>query len=434
MKNTGSNSIRRIIGNAGWMTFGSVFNMMLSLLVTVKVVNYYGQDEYGSYQYALSIIALLDIVAYFIDSRVVKKEYDLYDPNHVVYTATIGRLYLSIISAVIGIVFVIVYNGTREFSFMFIILLLNAITGSLQFGASNRFAYILKSKKLVLASTITGTVSYALQLTAVYLKLSVVALPAISLITTIMTTAIISLQYKNEFGAEFNHRFFDRELFESMVRESTPLAIAASAGIIYSRCDSVMIGSMLTMAEVSIYAIATKLIKIVRLPLGPLTESVYPKLIEMYRTDKNKYEKTYIRITSMFTWLYIAGVLFSFLILPFAFKLIKKEYLASLSVYRIYVLGSFFTYNAALRAGHFTLIKRGIILTYSQIASAIVNVILNWVLIKNLGLNGAAIATVITEFLSLSVSNLFFKKDGREVFKWQIMALNPLEMLPNYRK
>ena len=434
MKNTGNNSIKNIIRNAGWLTFGSVFNMILSLFVTVRVVNYYGQNDYGSYQYALSVIALFDIAVYFIDSRVVKKEYDLCDPDQVVFTATIGRLFLATIASVLGVVFVIVYNGTKEFSIMFVILLLNAITGSLQFGASNRFSYILKSKKLVLASTITATVSYALQLTSVYLKLSIVALPAISLITTIMATAIISLQYKNEFGSEYKHRVFNRELFELMVKESAPLAIAASAGIVYSRCDSVMIGSMLTMAEVSIYSIATKLIKIVRLPLGPLTESVYPKLIEMYRTDKNKYEKTYIRITSMLTWLYIVGVLFSFLILPFAFRLLKEEYLASLSVYRIYVLGSFFTYNAALRAGHFTLIKRGIILTYSQIASAIVNVILNWVLILNLGLNGAAIATVITEFLSLSVSNLFFKKDGREVFKWQIMALNPLEMLPNYRK
>ena len=63
-----------------------------------------------------------------------------------------------------------------------------------------------------------------------------------------------------------------------------------------------------------------------------------------------------------------------------------------------------------------------------------INIVLNTVLIKNYGIYGAAAATAITQFLSLTVSNLFFKKDGREVFKWQIMALNPLEMLPNYRK
>jgi Na+-translocating ferredoxin:NAD+ oxidoreductase RnfA subunit len=114
-------------------------------------------------------------------------------------------------------------------------------------------------------------------------------------------------------------------------------------------------------------------------------------------------------------------------------KFVKPLYEA-LGVYRVYVIYSVISYNAGLRAGHLTLINRGTILAYAQAASVVINIILNIVLIKNYGIYGAAAATAITQFLSLTVSNLFFKKDGREVFKWQIMALNPLEMLPNYRK
>lgn len=90
-------------------------------------------------------------------------------------------------------------------------------------------------------------------------------------------------------------------------------------------------------------------------------------------------------------------------------------------------------YNAALRAGHFTLINRGIILTYSQVISVVLNIVLNLFLINKFGLYGAALATVITQAVSLMFSNLFFKKDGCEVFKWQLLALNPFRMLPNYK-
>ena len=44
------------------------------------------------------------------------------------------------------------------------------------------------------------------------------------------------------------------------------------------------------------------------------------------------------------------------------------------------------------------------------------------------GMYGAALATSVTQCLSLWVSNLVFGEDGREVFRWQIKALNPLRM------
>ena len=77
---------------------------------------------------------------------------------------------------------------------------------------------------------------------------------------------------------------------------------------------------------------------------------------------------------------------------------------------------------------HYTLINRGSILTYSQMVSVIVNLVMNIVGIKYFGMYGAALATVVTQGLSLFVSNLVFGKDGREVFIWQIKALNPLSM------
>ena len=149
-------------------------------------------------------------------------------------------------------------------------------------------------------------------------------------------------------------------------------------------------------------------------------------MIELYKYDRKQYGKRYVQITSILTWIYIVGVLVSFVVLPYIFRFINPEYSDAFPVYKVYVIGTFFMYNAGLRAGHYTLINRGSILMYSQFFSVIMNIILNYILIKMIGIYGAAIATGVTQGVSLLVSNLFFGKDGREVFVWQVKGLNPL--------
>lgn len=415
----------------GWMTFDKVFLLILNLLVIVKIANYYGSSIYGSYQYAVSIVAIFEILVNFVDGRVVKKEYDKNDPEVVVATATMSRLIFSALSTFIGVIFILCYRKSSNFSIMFAILLLNAVVTDLRFGMANRFEYLLKSKIIVIASDISATISSVLQLVAVRFRLSIIAISVIALIASVVNLVLISIQYRVEFGKIRFRKAVDIKLLKTFVKESTPLAIAASCAEIYSRCDSIMVGSMLSSADVGIYSIAVKLISVVQIAIAPIRESVFPKLIQLYNTNRKKYEEVYIRATSILSWIYIIGVAFSFIVLPYAFRFLNSEYANAFDVYKIYVIGSFFMYNAALRAGHFTLINRGVILTYSQIISVVLNIILNWLLIKGYGLYGAAAATAITQAVSLMFSNLFFKKDGREVFKWQILALNPARIFLN---
>lgn len=65
---------------------------------------------------------------------------------------------------------------------------------------------------------------------------------------------------------------------------------------------------------------------------------------------------------------------------------------------------------------------------YSQIICVILNIFLNYILIDLFGIYGAAYATVVTQGISLLLSNLFFEKEGRTVFFWQIKALNPIKI------
>lgn len=418
---------KKIILNAAWMIFDKVFMLILNLFVTVKIANHYGTMGYGTYQYAASVVALFEILVTFVDGRVVKKRYSGGKADDIVFTATMSRALFSVLSLLIGSVYIALVNSDTAFTVMFIILLTNSIITNLRFGMANRFEYVLQSRKIVLASDAAACVATLLQLVAVRRDWTIVAISIIALVSSIINLSILVGQYFFQFGNIFRGKF-DKDLLNGLVRESLPLAVAASCATIYTRCDSVMLGAMMSASEVGIYAISTKLITIVQIAIGPIRESVYPKLIHMYYNDRKAYEVLYIKISSIMTWIYIVGVVFSFLVLPFAFRFLNEEYAAALPVYRIHVLGTFFMYNAALRAGHYTIIGRGSVLTYSQIVSVVANILMNYVGISLWGMYGAALATAVTQGISLLISNLFFKEDGKRVFMWQLKAMNPMNI------
>lgn len=418
----------KVLSNAFWMTFDRVFMLLLNMFVTVRIANYFGSSEYGNYQYAVNIVAILELVVTFVDARIVKKRYINEDPDSLVLNATICRLIFSFLAIIIGVIYLLFTNPSFQFAVMFMLLLINAVVTNLRFGMSNRFEYLLMSQKKVIASDIAALTGAVLQILAVSLNCSIIAISVIAIISSSINWIILKIQYNIIFKTR-KKGTYNPIIIKDMIKESLPLAIAASCATIYTRSDSVMLGALMTTAEVGVYSISVKLISIVQIALSPIRESVYPNLIQLYSLNREKYTERYVQISSVLTWIYVAGVLLSFIILPYVFDFLNPEYAEAYPIYKIHVIGTFFMYNAALRAGHLTLINRGSILTYTQIFSVIANIVMNYWGINAFGMYGAVIATVITQGLSLMFSNVFFGKEGRQIFMWQIKALNPVYAL-----
>ena len=116
----------------------------------------------------------------------------------------------------------------------------------------------------------------------------------------------------------------------------------------------------------------------------------------------------------------------SILILPKVFPYVfEEEYSAAIPAFNWLLISLLFLYNSVLRTGHFTITGNTKVLMYTQIAGALINILANFIMIPLVGINGAAIATAITTFLSVFLLNIF-SKDGRELFLWQLQAFNPM--------
>ena len=422
--------LKKILYNVFWMILDKILVMIMGFIVTLKVINHYQVFEYGIYQYVLSVIAIIEMGTFFVDSRVIKKMYSVYNADLIIFNATIVRVIITSLILIISLFYVILFNTNSLFIVTFIFMSLNLIICQLKFGISNYLEYNLKSKIITLISSLVLIVGYLFQLYIVYLGLSIVYICIVTCIMSFISFILLCLVYfiiqKKDKEFTFTIRY---DFIKTVLIESFPLAIAAICAGIYSHCDVLMIGKLINMKEVAIYAFAVKIVNILLLPLNPIRESIYPQFIDLYNKKKDSFYKLYLKISSILTWFIIVGLVFSYFVLLVLFKYVNLSYANSFKVYMILSLNVIFIYNASFRSSYVTIINKGKILMISQIVSVFINIILNVLLIKNIGIYGAAISTVLTQCLSLFLLNIFFGKTGKEIFFIQLKAFNPYHIL-----
>ena len=415
---------KRVFKNFSWLIFDKIILASVSLIILLNVANHYGAYEYGLYQYALSLNLIFGICIFFIDGRVVIKYFSKGDEFHILFNSIVAKVILSILSLLIGLILLAFLEAPQKFNLIYLLILINNILINLIFGIECYFNYHLKSKNIVIASNIANISSAILQLIVISLNLSIVAIMCVVLFSSLIKISIVFLQFLRYYSKPIS-MIIDKNLIYRIVKESTPLAIAAAAALIYARTDMAMIGAMMDMKHVGIYSVSIQILSVLIIAIVPIQVSIYPKMLEWYDENSQIYYEKYKIITSMVTWLFIFAAIIAVTLAPMFFgRFFSEEYSESLNVFMIHIIGAFFMYNSILRSSHFTITENTKVLMISQLAAVLINIILNYVLIPKFGIIGAAIATTSTHFLSLLVFNLFFMQ-SKKIFYIQLNGMNP---------
>ena len=181
--------------------------------------------------------------------------------------------------------------------------------------------------------------------------------------------------------------------------------------------DQIMIGDMLDNRSAGLYASSTKLYEIPYTLLLIIGSSVFPSLINVYNIDKELFYKRLKQITtalSAFGLLVIAATwLFGRWIVNLLFGL---DYVESVEILNIQIIGIYFLCLGTLRSAYLSIVSGQNVLMISTVFATIFNLLANLYLIPIMGARGSALATVITQFLSLVFINLLFEKTRKFFF------------------
>lgn len=247
--------------------------------------------------------------------------------------------------------------------------------------------------------------------------------PKVEMVFLAMLIAqFISLAYYSFSVLPFKYKFiFDRERMKELIIKGLPFLLLVFFTSIYSRIDMIMLRYMDNLEAVGWYSASYKFLELATIITASLyLPSVFPILSSLYQKNKenfiNFFYKSLRIIFSISLIIAVVVIFFAPMIVSLFFP---ESFSPSILAARILILSTILG-GLSLLFNYLLFIQdKEKISLYIIIFSAILNIVLNLVLIKKYSLYGAAWATVLAEIVNLFLLQHFvnWKKDKKLILK-----------------
>jgi len=389
-----------IFKNTFWLTVGKGISSLLNLVLIIYVVRILGATEYGKFTFALAFVSLFIIFSDLGISTIVVREFsgekkrlkEFYSIISLKMLLGLGMLIL----VLIGSFFV---TSDPVIQKIILILALYSFINNALIGISSSFFQARQRMEYV--AWIAVFTALALMICGLFVILNFpsaknlsYAYLFVSLISLIFTAIIF------QFKVSPLKICWDKSIWKNFLLMSWPLAFAGLFGMLYSYIDSVMMGYWGQITETGWYNAAHKLTRTAYLITGLFCASLFPVLSASFKKSKEKLQKVWNYQTELMIILAFPMVVGGITLAPRIINFIYgQDFTPSILAFQILIImqGVMLLYNG-LR-GVLIVVNQQRKIFWTVFAGAIINIILNLVLIPKFSLYGAAIATLITHFL-----------------------------------
>ncbi|MCB9260961.1 MAG: polysaccharide biosynthesis C-terminal domain-containing protein [Flavobacteriales bacterium] len=186
----------------------------------------------------------------------------------------------------------------------------------------------------------------------------------------------------------------------TIIKSSLPYALLITLMVVFTRIDAIMIGNMLNQEETYRYAMSYRLLDAANMMAALFSGMLLPMFAKIITNKIEVQNLVYLSTKILLIPVVMSCIILAPVATPLlAFMFPDKVHLISETTF-IYLLFSFiasssvFIFGTLLTAAH-----RLKSLNILAAASALLNIILNYLLIPTKGISGAAIATLITQFI-----------------------------------
>ncbi|WP_176400043.1 flippase [Ureibacillus sinduriensis] len=407
--------------NTGWLIFEQVFRMGLSLIVTSLMARYLGTQNFGLLNYSLAYILIFTTVSKLgIDSIIVneiikKRE----DTGKLIGTTICLRLLSSTLS--ISLIFLIVrYMDPHDYTVQIItfiqsISLLMVVFDTIEFW----FQSNLQSKYIVISKSIAFTIVSVWRLSLIFFEKSIYYFAVATIIEGLVISLFIVVFYFKFKGPKIRFSFLTAK---DLLSQGFYFFIAGLLIVAYTQIDKIMLGQIMGGTTVGIYAAAMTISSLWVFIPNAIIQSARPVIMISKTENEQFYLKKYRQLYCSIIWIGIgASICITLLSKPIILLIYGNEFIESINVLIILIWSRIFSLIGTTRAIWLTVEDLGRFQVSFVAFGAIVNIVLNLILIPRYGAIGAAIATLLAEVISTFIALLFFKKT-RPLFKLIIDA------------
>ncbi len=397
----------RYFKNTSWMMAEQFLRIVAGLFVGIWVARYLGPEQFGLFSYVLAFTAIFGGIAKLGLDGIMVRELVNHPEKRDTYLGT--AFWLKVIGAfiVMGLMAVILpftSNDDTTNTFIFI------IAAGLVFQSFEVVEFYFQSQ--VLAKIISICKAFQLALSSaikIYLVLNESAL-----IWFVWVTAFDALSlavsyfvaYQLRKNAAF-YKQFDFSIAKKLLKDSWPLIFSVIVVMIYMRIDQIMIKEMLGEYEVGIYSAAVRLSEAFYFIPTLITASLFPAILNAKKQSEELYYARLQKLYDLMVWMAIAIALpMTFLSDWVVYFLYGEQYSQAGSVLMIHIWAGIFVFLGVVSGKWFTAENLPILSFLRTFYGMVLNVILNFIFIPKYGIQGAAVATLISQVTAAYISDL----------------------------
>lgn len=415
---------KSVANNASWIVFGQVIQLMISFFVSTITARYLGPTNFGVINYVASFVTFfIPISSLGLTNIVIKELVDKKEKKGEVIGTCIGiRLISSFLSVIAIIVIVYLINGDDKL--LLIVALLQSF--SLVFNSfdvlEQWFQTRLESKYTSIARMISYTVVSVYKVFIIINGKTVEWFAFSNTLDIIVLSILFILLYIVNNGDKISFSF---GYGLSLIKKSINFILSGMMVVLYGQMDKIMLSLMLNNTTVGYYSTAVYICQLWTFVLNAVINSVSPLIYKIGSKSENLLENYMIVLYSFVFW---CGVIVSIMFCLFGKYIILilygKEYLPAVYPLRIITWYTSFSYLGVVRSIWLILKGRIRYEKYFTFIGAASNTILNLILIPNFGMNGAAIASLVTQIISCFITPFLF----RETRESSIQALKGMNL------
>ncbi len=425
----------RIFKNASWIMACSIIQALMSLVIGMISARYLGPGNYGLISYASSIVTfIVPVVQLGLRNTLVQEIVASPNKEGEILGTTLISTVVSSLFGIIGIIsFVSIVNrGEKD---TIIVCALYSI--SLIFQMTQMIQYWFQAKLISKYISVTSLCAYTLvSAYKIYLLISEKNIYWFSVTNAfdyLLISIILLIIYKRIGGQKLTYSF---KRFKTLFSKSKYYIVSGMMITIFSQTDKIMIKLMLGDAETGFYSAAITCTTMTSFVFTAIIDSFRPVIFENKISNTDKYENNIKRLYSIIIY---TALIQSIVLTVFSGFIINilygPEYFAASSILRVVTWYGTFSYMGSVRNIWMLAEEKQKYLWIINLSGATLNVVCNFIFIHFWGAEGAALASVITQFFTNFILCLIIKPI-RPCFSLIIKSLNPkliVELIPNIK-
>lgn len=403
---TNRSAKQTIVKNTIWLSAGIISSKIIRAFVIIYAARVLGAEGYGVFSYAMSLAAFFSLFSDLGLSGVLTRELSRNPEKKSDYIAT-----ASVIKIIMTVASFLITIGLSP--------ILVKIEAARPLIALAAFLVVFDTARMFIFGFTRARNKMELEGILTFITEACIALFAIGIFVFSPSPFLLSLAYA--FGSGLGTIFvflaiwkyarkiigsFKKELVWPIVETSLAFAMVGIFGALMINTDSVILGFFKSAYDLGLYAVAQRPVQLLYILPAIIAVSIFPIVSHSAHNKKHEQSRKILEFSLIASLAIALPIAIGGIILaqPLMLLLFGAEYHGAVLCFQLLLSTVLFVFPGTVIGNAMLSYNMQKAFSLTAATGAIVNIVLDLLLIPRYGINGSAVATIITQIIANGIN------------------------------